>query len=164
MFTNPSYQMPKTIKLVATDCDGCLTDGGMYYSEHGDELKKFNTRDGMAFKLLQEAGTITAVITGEDVTLNERRFAKLKVNEYFPGASDKLPIVESLCQKYGISLEEVAYVGDDLADIPVLQAVGFAAVPADGQIEAKEVADYITEAKGGEGVLREVARMILNRM
>ncbi|MCQ2520928.1 MAG: HAD hydrolase family protein [Lachnospiraceae bacterium] len=161
MFINNNYKIPSNIKLVATDCDGCLTDAGMYYSENGDELKKFCTRDGVGFNLLKEAGIITAVITGEDVTLNERRFAKLKVDEYFPGAKDKLPIMQSLCEKYGITMEQVAYIGDDIGDVELLKAVGFSIAPADGQIEARSVVDYVTEAKGGEGVFREVARMIL---
>ena len=111
-------------KMFLTDCDGCLTDGGMYYSEHGDELKKFNTKDGVAFGLLREAGVITGVITGEEVNLNKRRCEKLKIDILAPGCRDKKSCIMRLCEDYSIAPEEVVYVGDDLLDVEALKLVG----------------------------------------
>lgn len=149
-------------KMFLTDCDGCLTDGGMYYSEHGDELKKFNTKDGVAFRLLKEAGVLTGVITGEDVNLNKRRCEKLKVDVLAPGCRDKSTCIMRLCEEYKIAPEEVVYIGDDLLDIQAIKMVGLGCCPADASDKAKAVAKYVTKAKGGEGVIREVVEMILS--
>ena len=149
------------IKLFLTDCDGCLTDAGMYYSEFGDELKKYNTRDGMAFKFLREKGIITGIITSENVELNRRRANKLKLDELIAGCTDKLSAVKSLCQKYNIKLENVLYIGDDVNDVEVLQSVGIGCAPADACYSARNSASYVTQAKGGEGVIREVVERIL---
>lgn len=149
------------IKMFLTDCDGCLTDGGMYYSEKGDELKKFNTRDGMGFKLLREKGIITGIVTSENVDLNRRRAEKLKLNELIAGCNDKVKAVKELCDKYGIKLENVAYVGDDINDLEVIKMVGFGCAPSDAMPQVKEAAKYITRAKGGEGVIREILNMVI---
>lgn len=148
-------------KLFLTDCDGCLTDGGMYYSEHGDELKKFNTKDGVAFGLLREAGVLTGVITGEDRELNKRRCEKLKIDVLASGCRDKKSCIERLCDEYNITPEEVVFIGDDLLDIEAIKMVGLGCAPADASEKAKSVAKYITKANGGEGVIREVVEMIL---
>lgn len=144
------------IKIFLTDSDGCLTDGGMYYTENGDEIKKFNTKDGMGFRILREKGIITGVITGEDVEIVRRRAAKLKMQEVHCGIINKLEIVEDICAKYHCTLENVVYVGDDINDVEVLKAVGFGCSVADGQKEAKEAACYVTEKKGGDGAIREI--------
>lgn len=149
-------------KMFLTDCDGCLTDGGMYYSEHGDELKKFNTKDGVAFGLLREIGVLTGVITGEDVNLNKRRCEKLKIDVLAPGCNDKKTCIMRLCEDYKIAPEEVVYIGDDIKDVEAIKMVGLGCCPADGSLKAKEAAKYITKAKGGEGVIREVVEMILS--
>ena len=151
--------MPR-IRMLLTDCDGCLTDGGMYYSEMGDELKKFNTRDGMAFALLRERGIITGIITSENVDLNRRRAEKLKLDILEAGCKDKLGTIKRICDKRGIDLENVCYIGDDINDIEVIKAVGFGCCPADAMPEVLTVADYVTKAKGGQGVIREVVREI----
>lgn len=150
------------IKMFLTDCDGCLTDAGMYYSEFGDELKKFNTRDGMAFKLLREKGILTGLITGEKVELNRRRAEKLKIDILGLGCTDKLLTVKKLCKEYNISLENVLYIGDDINDLEVMKIVGYSCCPADAMQEVKEIAKYITKAKGGEGVIREITNKILS--
>lgn len=149
------------IKLFLTDCDGCLTDGGMYYSEHGDELKKFNTRDGMGFALLRQKGILTGIITSESVDLNRRRAVKLKLDILESGCHDKLLTIERLCEEKGISLNNVCYVGDDINDISTLQAVGFACCPADAMPQVKEVCQYIAKAKGGDGVIREIVELMI---
>ena len=148
-------------KMLLTDCDGCMTDAGMYYSEKGDELKKFNTRDGVAFKLLRENSIITGVITGEDVALNKRRCEKLKIDVLAPGCVDKASCINRLCATYKVKPEEVVYIGDDLADLEAVKMVGLGCCPADACLQVREAADYVTTAKGGEGVIREVTEKIL---
>lgn len=149
------------IKMFLTDCDGCLTDGGMYYSEHGDELKKFNTRDGMGFALLRKKGIITGIITSEDVDMNRRRAEKLKLDILESGCKDKVAAVKRICLEHGINLENVAYVGDDINDLEVVKMVGLGCCPADAMPEIKDVADFVAKTKGGEGVIREVVEKIL---
>jgi YrbI family 3-deoxy-D-manno-octulosonate 8-phosphate phosphatase len=149
------------IRLFATDVDGVLTDAGMYYSESGDEWKKFNTRDGMGIKLLQKAGLITAIVTQERTRLVARRAEKLAIPELHQGVMDKLSVIREMVARHGISLQQVAYIGDDVNDIEALQAVGFSAAPADGLPQVLKVVDYVCQQKGGEGAVRELAEMIL---
>lgn len=153
--------IPK-IKLFLTDCDGCLTDAGMYYSERGDELKKFNTRDGMGFKLLNETGILTGIVTSENVDLNRRRAEKLGLDFLEMGCKDKAEVVKSICEKNSIKLSNVCYIGDDINDIELIRIVGFGCAPADALPQVKEVADFVTNAKGGNGVIREIADIIIN--
>lgn len=151
------------IKMFLTDCDGCLTDGGMYYSEYGDELKKFNTRDGMGLSLMRNSGIITGIITSEDVKLNRRRAEKLKLDILEAGCTNKAAAVMRLCSQYGVSLENVVYVGDDLNDLDVIGMVGYGCCPADAIPQVREAAKYVAKAKGGEGVIREIAEKILSQ-
>ncbi len=145
------------IKLLLTDVDGVLTDSGMYYAESGDELKKFSTYDGMAFGLLKKAGIKTGIITSENRQLNANRAKKLNMNFIFQGATDKLKILEEICKKEGIDYSEVAYVGDDINDIEVLENVGIAACPSTARPEVKSIQGIIIlESEGGEGVIREL--------
>lgn len=150
------------IKLFLTDCDGCLTDGGMYYSENGDELKKFNAKDGMAFKLLKEKGIKTGIVTGEKVKLNHRRAEKLKTDYLIDGCSDKLEAVKKLCEDNNILLENVAFVGDDINDLEVIKNVGFGCGVSNSVYEVKKMAKYITNESGGNGAIREVVDLILH--
>lgn len=159
--TNASSKKTK-IKMFLTDCDGCLTDGGMYYSENGDELKKFNTRDGMGFSFLKEKGIITGIITGESAELNRRRADKLKIDILKSGCKDKLGVIMDLSSQYGIPLEEICYIGDDINDIEAINAVGFGCCPADAIKRVRDSAVYVTSVNGGEGVIREVVDVILN--
>lgn len=149
------------VKMFLTDCDGCLTDAGMYYSEFGDELKKFNTKDGMAFSILREKGIITGVVTGENVELNRRRAKKLRLDILESGCKDKASTIQKLCDEYKINLENVVYIGDDINDINAMKMVGFCCCPSDAAPQVRAIADYITKAKGGEGVIREIVDMIL---
>jgi YrbI family 3-deoxy-D-manno-octulosonate 8-phosphate phosphatase len=141
--------------------DGVLTDAGMYYSESGDEWKKFNTRDGMGIKLLQKAGVLTAIVTQERTRLVARRAEKLAIPELHQGVMDKLSVIREMATRHDISLRQVAYVGDDINDIEALKAVGLSAAPADGLPQVLEVVDYVCRLKGGEGAVRELAEMIL---
>lgn len=149
------------VQMLITDCDGVLTDGGMYYSERGDELKKFNTKDGMGLKLLQDNGIITAIITGEDVQIVRNRAKKMQVNEVFCGIKNKKVTLEKLLEKYNLSHDQVAYIGDDLNDLEIMQSVGVSFSVPDGMESVKKIADYVTTRKGGDGAVREVADLIL---
>ncbi|MGN0522931.1 MAG: cytidylyltransferase domain-containing protein [Eubacterium sp.] len=153
---------PKNIKMVVTDCDGCLTDAGMYYSENGDELKKFNTKDGLGFGLLRKNGILTGIITGEDVQLNRRRAEKLGLDFIENGVRDKAAVLTEVCNRYNISPENVAYIGDDINDLPAMKTVGFSACPSDAVDAVLFSADYVCRRSGGNGAVREVIDLILN--
>jgi N-acylneuraminate cytidylyltransferase len=155
----------KNIKLVLSDIDGVLTDAGMYYTENGDEFKKFSTYDGMAFQLLKEKGIKTGLITSENRVLNKRRSEKIGVDFLFQGAKDKLLVVKELCANEGISLQQVAYVGDDINDEGLLSSVGFAACPSNAIQKIKNIPGiHILQTKGGNGAVRELADLILQHL
>lgn len=154
----------KKIKLFLSDVDGTLTDGGMYYSEKGDELKKFNTRDGMAFKMLREAGIKTGIITSEETAIVANRAKKLKTDYLCQGKRDggKLAAAIEICQKEGITLEEVAYIGDDINCYDLLSAVGLAACPCDACDKVKNIPNiHILTRKGGDACVREFVDYLL---
>ena len=148
------------IKMFLTDCDGCLTDGGIYYSEKGDELKKFNTKDGMGFALLRSKGIVTGIITSENVDLNRRRAEKLKIDILESGCKDKLSAIKRICDERNIMLENVCYVGDDINDVDVIQSVGFGCCPLDAMPEVEKVSKYVSKCKGGEGVIRDIISVL----
>lgn len=158
-----SMDIPE-IKMFLTDCDGCLTDGGMYYSENGDELKKFNALDGMGFRLLRERGILTGIITGEKRKLNFRRSKKLNLDIFEDGVVDKLAVVQKICEKYKIDLQNVAYVGDDINDLSVIQCVGFGCSVANGMKKVKDGAKYVAHKAGGQGAVREVIDLVLESL
>jgi len=151
----------RAIRLFATDVDGVLTDAGMYYAESGDEWKKFNTRDGMGIKLLQKAGFITAIVTQERTKIVARRAEKLAIPELHQGVMDKLTLIREMAGRHGLSLNQVAYIGDDVNDLESLRAVGFSASPADGMPVICDAVDYVCVKKGGEGAVREIAELLL---
>lgn len=166
---NPSHRRSKgtvltslrRIRLFAMDVDGVLTDAGMYYSESGDELKKFNTRDGMGIKLLQKTGLITAIVTQERTKIVARRAEKLAISELHQGVMDKLTVIREMAARHGLSLKQVAYIGDDVNDLEALKAVGFSASPADGLPDIVAAVDHVCQKKGGEGAVREVVELLL---
>ncbi|MBR3898701.1 MAG: HAD-IIIA family hydrolase [Elusimicrobiaceae bacterium] len=150
------------IKLFATDIDGTLTDGCMYYGDDGTEFKRFNFKDGMGFQLLREAGIKTAFVTSENTPIVTKRAAKLKVDFVQMGSWKKLEFVQDICQKMGISLQEVAYIGDDINDLELLKAAGVKACPQDAVAAVKQVPDIrVLTAKGGEGAVREFIEYLL---
>lgn len=149
------------IRMLLTDSDGVLTDGGMYYAESGDELKKFNTKDGMGVQLLRENGIRFGILTGEDVVLVRRRAEKLKADVCRVGVKDKAAVLDEICAEFGLGRENIAYIGDDVNDVAVLRLVGLACSVPNGAAEAKDAALYVTKKNGGEGALREVADLIL---
>lgn len=154
-------QRLRKVRMVIMDVDGVLTDAGMYYSESGEELKKFNTRDGHGITLLHAAGIKTALVTRERTPIVTRRAAKLGITEVHQGALDKLPVLKALLEKHGVAPEEACYIGDDVGDQEVMGYVGFAAAVADALPQIKKVARYVTRKKGGEGAVREVCDLIL---
>lgn len=159
--TSPSR---KSIKLFLTDVDGVLTDAGMYYSENGDELKKFNTHDGMGMKMLREAGIKTGIITTENTKIVENRAKKLNVDYLYQGKREggKLEVAKEICEKEGITLEEVAYIGDDINCFNLLSSVGFAACPANALPKIKSIPGIMHLQKcGGDGAVREFVEWIL---
>lgn len=162
-----SHQLPTAkpqIKLFLSDIDGVLTDGGMYYSERSDELKKFNTRDGMGFQLLREKGIKTGIITSEDTIIVKNRAKKLKIDYLYQGRRNggKLAAALDICEKENISISEVAYIGDDINCFELLSAVGLSACPLDAIKSVKEIDGiYITKAKGGEGCVREFIENVI---
>jgi N-acylneuraminate cytidylyltransferase len=149
------------IKMFLTDCDGCLTDAGMYYSPEGDLLKKYNTKDGMGIRLLRERGILTGIVTGENVDINKRRVEKLKMDIYEPGCKDKKRTVEQLCKEHGIALENVVFVGDDINDLEAMKIVGYPCTVADAHKSVKAVAKYIASEPGGHGAVRDIVDHIL---
>ncbi len=160
----PSPIEKKQIRLFLSDVDGVLTDAGMYYSENGDELKKFNTHDGMGFMHLRNAGIKTGIVTSEETKIVERRAQKLKVDYLYQGKKHggKLAAAQEICEKEGITLDEVAYIGDDVNCFELLSSVGLAACPANAIDKIKAIPGIILlEKKGGDGAVREFINMIL---
>jgi len=152
------------VKLFLSDVDGTLTDSGMYYSEEGDEFKKFNTRDGKGFELLRKSGIKTGIITSENTKMVERRAMKLKLDYLYQGLEHKgkLDIVKEICTTENIDLDQVAYIGDDLNCINLLKEVGFAACPSDAVHEVKSISGIrVLNTKGGYGAVREFIETIL---
>ena len=153
------------IKLFLSDVDGVMTDAGMYYTESGDEFKKFNTHDGMGFQMLREAGIKTGIITSENTRIVTNRAAKLKVDYLYQGKGfgNKLEVAKEICEKENITLQEVAYIGDDINCLELLASVAVAACPANGVEKVKNIPNIIKlKLKGGEGAVREFIEWILN--
>jgi N-acylneuraminate cytidylyltransferase len=151
----------KDIKLVLSDIDGVLTDGGMYYSNDGEFLKKFNTRDGMGMELLLDIGIKTILITREKSQINISRGEKLKVEKVLSGILNKKNELEKICDEYKITPSEIVYIGDDVNDIEIMGLVGFSCTPNDGVNKVKKIADYVCKLDGGKGVFREISDLIL---
>jgi len=150
------------IKLLITDVDGVLTDGGMYYSKNGEILKKFNTRDGMGIELLRNNQISVVIITGEKSQIVLSRAKKLLIKDVFIGIKKKELLLPKICKKYKIKENNIAYIGDDINDLKILEQVGLSVSPKDGISIIKKKSNYVCKVKGGEGVLREVADMIIS--
>ena len=151
----------KKIKLILTDVDGVLTDGCMYYSSSGEELKKFHTRDGMAVELLLQKNIKTIIITKEKSKIVISRAKKIKVFKVYSGVKQKDKILNQICTKFKVTHDETTFIGDDVNDEKIMKLVGLSFAPSDATQTIKNIADIITNAKGGQGVLREVTDKIL---
>jgi 3-deoxy-D-manno-octulosonate 8-phosphate phosphatase (KDO 8-P phosphatase) len=149
------------VRLLVLDVDGVLTDGRIILNEHGDELKSFHTHDGMGVAVARRAGIKVAFVTGEKSMIAQRRGAKLGVEEIVLGSRRKAETVEELRVKLGFELDEIAFMGDDLLDIPVLERAGLAVAPANAVPEVRAMVDVVTRAHGGAGAVRECVELIL---
>ncbi len=149
------------VRALVTDVDGVLTDGGLYYTENGDELKRFDVRDGQGLVLLREAGVLTAIVTRKQTTIVTRRARDLGIAEVHQNVTDKAQAIADLVARHHLDPTTVCYVGDDLGDLPAMRAVGLAVAVADAVPEVRRAATYITRAKPGHGALREICNLIL---
>ena len=152
-----------TIKLVLTDIDGVWTDGGMYYDQAGNELKKFNTSDSAGVIFLRLLEIEMGIITGENTQIVQHRADKLKISRLYMGVMNKLTVVEKLCAELQISLQEVAYIGDDLNDAMLLKAVGFSAIPVNAPAYMEKYAQIRLNKSGGNGAFREFVELLLEK-
>jgi len=151
----------RKIRLLVMDVDGVLTDGRMILSERGDELKTFHTHDGVAVALAKRAGLRTAMVTGESSPIAKARGGKLGVDSVVLGARRKREVVEALRAEYDVAADAVAFIGDDLLDIPAMQVAGLAVTVADAPAQVKAVAHLVTRARGGHGAVRELVELLL---
>ena len=151
----------KKVKLILTDIDGVWTDGGMYYDQVGNEWKKFHTYDSAGVLFAHQQNVPVGIITGESTAIVERRAKKLHIDYLFQGVQDKLSVAQQLCERLNITLEEVAYIGDDLNDQRLLQVVGVSAAPQSAPDYIKKKVMYVMNKKGGEGCFREFVEKIL---
>ena len=152
----------KKIKLVLTDNDGVLTDTGVYYSEKGEELKRFSIRDGMGVERLKNLVNIkTIIITGELSGSVKKRAEKLKIDELYLGAKKKESLLDDILAKNELKLENLAFIGDDVNDMELIKIVGLSAAPSDAMPDILEIVDYVCEHKGGNGAFREFAELLI---
>ncbi len=149
------------IRVVFFDVDGVLTDGGLYFSEHGETLKRFHTLDGHGLKLLQRGGITPAVITGRDSKPLRLRLAALGVTHVHYGTEDKRPAAEATLQALGLDWSQAAAMGDDWPDLPMLRRCAFACAPPNAQAEVLAVAHHVTQRQGGFGAVRELCDLLL---
>jgi 3-deoxy-D-manno-octulosonate 8-phosphate phosphatase (KDO 8-P phosphatase) len=149
------------IRVVFFDVDGVLTDGGLYFSESGETLKRFNTLDGQGLKLLQQAGITPVVITGRDSAPLRLRLKALGITHARFGTEDKRPAAEDFLKELGLTWAHAAAMGDDWPDLPVMQRVAFACAPANGHAQAKAMAHHVTAERGGEGAARALCDLLL---
>ena len=150
----------KKIKLVITDVDGVLTDGGMYYNNEGEYMKKFNTKDSMGMELLLDNGIKTIFMTRENSKIVEERVKKIKIVDLYSDVTKKEVMIPEILEKYNVVPDQIAYIGDDLNDLQIMKAVGVSAAPSDGNYIIKKNVDYICEIAGGMGAFREFADLI----
>ncbi len=153
----------KGVRLVITDVDGVLTDGGLYYSAEGLVMKKFNVKDGMGTKLLSDIGIETGIITtdGETSDLIKKRAERLKLSFLYTGIWDKEIKLKEICTEKKISLENVAFIGDDVNDLSIINDVGVSFAPSDAAADVRDAVDVVLSKKGGEGAFRELADLII---
>lgn len=154
-------QKAAKIKLVIFDVDGVLTDSRLYLTDAGEEIKAFNSKDGHGMKMLQKSGVLIGIITGRTSNIVTHRMKELGISHVYQGKKDKLPAFLELIEKTALSPEEVAYVGDDVVDLPVMKKAGLSITVADGHDFVKTHADWQTNASGGRGAAREVCELIM---
>lgn len=149
------------IKLLILDVDGVMTNNRLYYLDDGQEIKSFYTRDGHGMVMLQKSGVEIGIITGRKSELVKKRMQDLKVKHVYQGVPDKLPTFLQLVESLAISLDEIAYIGDDILDLPILTRVGLAVCPQDADKEVKPRVDWVSDFNGGQGCVREICELLL---
>ena len=154
-------QKCKKVKLLITDVDGVLTDGGRYYSKEGEVLKKFHVRDGMGVNILLSNNIRTVILTKEKSMITKKWAKDMNISQVYSGFTKKELALTQICKKYKVSLKEIAFIGDDTNDLEALKKVAFSAVPNDAVVQVKKIADYICKASGGKGCFREISDLIL---
>ena len=152
----------RKIKILLSDVDGVLTDGWMYYTEEGLSFKKFNVKDGMGSVKLREIGIQVGIITTDISPIAKVRSERLKLDYIIIGTWEKKKAAEEICLQNGFKMENIAFIGDDINDLEIIDAVGFSAAPKDAVNKVLKKVDYICKKKGGEGCFREVADMLLS--
>lgn len=152
-----------SIRLLAMDVDGTLTDGRLTLTPDGGEIKTFHAKDGYGIKLLRHAGVTPAIVSGRASEQTTRRAIELGIEEVHQGVGDKAACLLALCDRLGVKPDQAAFVGDDLSDIPAMRVAGYAATPADAVAEARAAADFVASANGGDGAVREVVEDLLKR-
>ncbi|PID54940.1 MAG: phenylphosphate carboxylase subunit delta [Gammaproteobacteria bacterium] len=155
-------ELAKTISVLVLDVDGILTDGRIYYSSAGEELKSFNIKDGLGIKMAQRAGITVAIITGRRSAMVERRATELGITDLIQGREDKVTALKELCARLDVTLAQCAYMGDDLPDLRAIEAAGLGMTVADGVEAVRDMADWISQAKGGAGAVREACEFLLD--
>ena len=147
--------------MLLLDVDGVMTDGGIYYTADGAEMKRFNAQDGFGIVRARELGLKIGIISGRSTPVVDARARELKADEVIQGSTDKLAAMEEIRHRHRLEPDEIAFIGDDLFDIPLLQAVGFSAAPKNARPEVKKAVDFITPSSGGHGAVRELVEFIL---
>ena len=151
----------KKIKIILTDVDGVLTDGGRYYSDKGEILKKFHVRDGMGINILLRNGIKTIIVTKENSKITKKWAKEMNITKVISGSLKKENELSEVCKKFKVTKNQVAYIGDDVNDLKLLTKVGFSAVPNDADDMIKKHVDYVCSKNGGDGAFREISDMIL---
>ncbi len=156
-----ALERARQLRLMAFDVDGVMTDGRLYFSPEGDALKAFFSRDGLGLRMLARAGLRLAIITGRDSPIVDRRAENLGIDIVMQGVDDKRAAMSSLLAREGISFAQAGYMGDDVVDLALMQACGFAATVPDGHLAVRQIAHYVAAAPAGAGAVREVCELIL---
>lgn len=151
----------KKIRVVLSDVDGVLTDGGMYYTKDGDYMKKFHARDGMGVNILKRNNIPTIIITKEKNKIIQQWASRMNVAKLYQGIIQKESLVDEICTTYGVRSSQLAYIGDDVNDVALLKKVGLSATPSDGISSAKKICDYVCACSAGNAAFRELADLIL---
>lgn len=151
----------KNIKLVITDVDGVLTDGGRFYNSKGEFLKKFHVRDGMGVNLLLRHSIPTCIVTKENSDITKKWASDMNVKKIYADAFSKEKVLPDICKSFNVSPQETAYIGDDINDESLLQSVGFSACPNDASMSTQKIVDYVCTVSGGHGAFREITDIIL---
>ena len=153
----------KNIKLLVIDVDGTMTDAGIYYDEHGNEIKKFCTKDAAGYATARQAGMKLMVLTGRECAATTRRMTEMKFDYLVQNCKDKLPYLENFLKTNAMKWNEIGYLGDDLNDLAGMKLCGFAGCPEDACVEVKAVADYVSEIRGGYGAVRDIISYLLKQ-